>query len=318
MNPVSIIIPVYGRDDALATVPFLLRQPYADAIRIIVVDNGNDAERSSRLKALSSAAVEVISFPENRGGSAAYIAGMERGRCKFPECRYVWLLDDDAKPNECTLPALVESLDRLVASDPHAASVGSTVLSATDPACIVECGASYSVLLGHAFPRLAGRRLPDVGEQTLCVDYAAACSLLVNVAAVEACGFWEDVFIHLDDIEWGLRVSKAGWRNYATTASTVIHPEFDPAKAGDWICYFDARNLYWLASKYGLFAVLCAWTKNGLKNVIDRCRRRYPRRVAARSLAWRDFRVGTRRTRAEVEDALGRASAAERNGGGCP
>ena len=97
MKPVSIIIPVYGRDDALATVPFLLRQPYADAIRIIVVDNGNEAGRSSRLKALSSAAVEVISFPENRGGSAAYIAGMERGRCKFPECRYVWLLDDGTR-----------------------------------------------------------------------------------------------------------------------------------------------------------------------------------------------------------------------------
>ena len=26
MKPVSIIIPVYGRDDALATVPFLLRR----------------------------------------------------------------------------------------------------------------------------------------------------------------------------------------------------------------------------------------------------------------------------------------------------
>lgn len=304
MNPVSIIIPVYGRDDALATVPFLLRQPYADDIRIIVVDNGNEAGRSSRLKALSSAAVEVISFPENRGGSAAYIAGMERGRCKFPECRYVWLLDDDAKPNEGTLPALVETMDRLVASDPHAASVGSTVLSAKDPACIVECGASYSVLLGHAFPRLAGCRLPEVGEQTLRVDYAAACSLLVNVAAVEACGFWEDVFIHLDDIEWGLRVSKAGWRNYATTASTVIHPEFDPEKAGDWICYFDARNLYWLVAKQGRFAIGCAWVKNALKNVIDRCRGRREKRLAARRLAWRDFRGGIRRARKEVEEAL--------------
>ena len=77
MKPVSVVIPVYGRDDALETVPFLMRQPYADALRIVVVDNGNAAERSARLKELASAIVEVVSFPENRGGSAAYIAGME-------------------------------------------------------------------------------------------------------------------------------------------------------------------------------------------------------------------------------------------------
>ena len=110
MKPVSVVIPVYGRDDALETVPFLMRQPYADALRIVVIDNGNVAERSARLKALAHDGAEVVSFPENRGGSAAYMAGMETARRKFPECRCVWLLDDDAKPNGDTLPALVEAM----------------------------------------------------------------------------------------------------------------------------------------------------------------------------------------------------------------
>jgi len=304
MRPVAVVIPVYGREDVFATVPFLLRQPYAGALRIVVVDNGNGAACSARLKELAGEHVDVLSFPENRGGSAAYIAGMDVVRSRYPDCRYVWLLDDDARPNEDTLPVLVEEMDRLVGEDSRVASVGSTVMSVKVVDRIVECGASFSRLLGHAFPKFAGRRLANVGRRTVRVDYAAACSLLVNVAAVEACGFWEDVFIHLDDIEWGLRVTKAGWCNYATTASTVVHPEFDPEKAGAWVCYFDARNQYWLAAKLGFPAVACAWLKNVVKNALDILGRRNPGRVLARRLAWRDYRMDVRSTRKDVENAL--------------
>ena len=304
MTPVAVVIPVYGRDDALATVPFLVRQPYSHALRFVVVDNGNAENLSVRLKSLASQNVRVLSFPENRGGSAAYIAGMDAARREFPECRFVWLLDDDARPNETTLPALVETMERLTAENPLVASVGSAVTSENDPDLLVECGASFSPTLCHAFPKLSERRLADVGCVTLRVDYAAACSLLVNVSAVESCGFWEDVFIHFDDIEWGLRLSKAGWRSYATTASTVTHPKFSQDKAGAWVCYFDARNMYWLASKYGATAVLCVRMKNWAKNAMDAFSARRRARIRARRLAWHDYRRGVRRTRTEVEKAI--------------
>ena len=129
------------------------------------------------------------------------------------------------------------------------------------------------------------------------------------MAAVEACGFWEDVFIHFDDIEWGLRVTKAGWRNYATTASTVVHPEFDPEKAGPWVCYFDSRNMLWLASKYGWLHVVAARFKDGLKNLRARLAGRHRERIPYRQLAHADFKAGIRRTRAEVIAAVARTSA---------
>ena len=122
----------------------------------------------------------------------------------------------------------------------------------------------------------------------------------MRTEAVRAIGFWEDVFIHFDDIEWGVRAMRAGWRNYATTASVVVHPEFDPEKAGPWICYFDARNQYWLASKYGRLHVLCARLKNLLKDIRARLLRHHPERIVYRALAWRDYRAGVRRTRGEA------------------
>ena len=301
---VPVIIPVYGREDVFATTALLRAQPYADRLRFVVVDNGNNPALSDRLKALEGEDCHVISFPENRGGSAAYIAGVEYAVREFHEAPYVWLLDDDAKPNVRTLPGLVETMDRLVQEDPKAASLGSTVVSAADPDCIVECGAAFSPILGHAFPKLRGRRLSETGNRTVRVDYAAACSLLVRTEAVRALGFWEDVFIHFDDIEWGTRATRAGWHNYATTASTAVHPEFDPEKAGPWICYFDARNQYWMASKFSRIHVLSARLKNILKDLRACLLRYHPERMAYRALAWRDYRAGIRRARTEVIEAL--------------
>ena len=301
---IPIVIPVFGRKDVFETIALLRSQAYAAQLRFIVIDNGNEADLSARLVSLAGEDCRVVRFDENRGGSAAYIAGMETARREHPESPYVWLLDDDAKPNAETLPALVEEMDRLIAEDPRTASVGSTVVSAKDSDCIVECGASFSPLLGHAFPKFSMRRLSAVGKQTIRVDYAAACSLLVNVAAVEACGFWEDVFIHFDDIEWGLRVTKVGWRNYATTASTVVHPEFDPEKAGPWVCYFDSRNMLWLASKYGPLHVAAAKFKDFLKNLRANLTGRHRERIPYRQLAHADFKAGVRRTRAEIISAI--------------
>ena len=301
---IPVVIPVFGREDVFKTVALLRSQEYAARLRIIVIDNGNEAGLSARLASLAGEDCHIVRFDENRGGSAAYIAGMDFAIRRYPESPYAWLLDDDAKPNAETLPALAETMERLAAENPRTASVGSTVVSATDPDRIVECGASFSPLLGHAFPKLAGRRLSDVGRRTIRVDYAAACSILVNVAAVEECGFWEDVFIHFDDIEWGLRVTKKGWCNYATTASAVVHPEFDPEKAGPWVCYFDSRNMLWFASKFGPIHVAAAKFKDFLKNLRAYLTGRHRERIPYRQLAHADFKSGIRRTRAEVISAV--------------
>lgn len=303
MHTVPVVIPVFGREDVFGTVSFLRSMSYSGNMRFIVVDNGNAPELSARLAGLQCDDCRVIRFDTNRGGSAAYIAGMECARTDFPDCPYVWLLDDDAKPGTDTLPALVRTMERLLAENPRTASVGSTVVSAADQDRIVECGASFCSFLGHAFPKFAGRSLKTVGVQVLQVDYAAACSLLVNTAAVADCGFWEDVFIHFDDIEWGLRVRDAGWSNYATTASTVVHPEFDPGKSGPWISYFDSRNQLWLASRFGTLHLAAARIKDFIKDMRDRfngC----SERILYRRLAHADYRAGIRRTRTEVIEVV--------------
>lgn len=50
MPAVPIVIPVFARDDVFETVRFLRSQDYAAKLRFVIIDNGNDAELSSRLR----------------------------------------------------------------------------------------------------------------------------------------------------------------------------------------------------------------------------------------------------------------------------
>ena len=314
MKPVSVVIPAYRRENVLSTVPFLQGQRYGDELRIVVVDNGNPPELSARLRGMTGPHVKVISFPENRGGSAAYIAGVEYAMREHLDSDAVWLLDDDAVPDSETLPGLYDALAARQSVDAKVACMGSTIVDAAAPDRVVETGAKFSVLLGRAFGCNAGKTVASLPGGVVPVDYCAGCSVLIPKAVITSCGFWEDVFIHFDDVEWGLRAKRRfGYRSFATTSSLVRHPRFDPEKAGAWICYFDARNMYWLAEKYGFVAVLCARAKNWMKDMRARLAHWHPERVPYRRLAYADFVKGIRRSRSELEATI--AGGCENSGG---
>ena len=46
---IPVVIPVFGREDVFKTVALLRSQEYAARLRIIVIDNGNEAGLSARL-----------------------------------------------------------------------------------------------------------------------------------------------------------------------------------------------------------------------------------------------------------------------------
>ena len=252
-EPVSIIIPVFMRRDIFATMRFLHQQDYFPFLRIIVIDNGNPPELSEELKKLESANCHVIRFSKNCGGAGAYIAGVNHAMQAHAETRSVWLLDDDAEINSRTLPALLETLKRKQEENEPVAGVGSTIISRQHPGVIIETGVKFHPRKRHKYtPINGGKALSDIKTPEIhSVDYCAATSLLITKDAVKKYGFFADVFLHGDDIEWGYRVThRYGGTLYAITDSNVIHPEFNISKSGNWIRYYDVRNLFWLLSLY--------------------------------------------------------------------
>ena len=246
---IAVVIPVFGRDDAFASVSFLRRTAEAARLRFIVVDNGNGPELSARLASLAGADCDVLRMPSNRGGSGAYRTGM-LAALAIPGIRHIWLLDDDAMPNEKTLPGLLSVFEEETAhGGGPVGAVGSAMLGRLNPFRVTEVGSYVRKWRGGMRRILERRDIRELGDRTGDVDFCAAASLLVSREAVEKTGVFEDIFIHWDDIDWCYRAREAGFRIMATTRSTVSHPE-DSGKASEWVVYYDVRNSLWFASRH--------------------------------------------------------------------
>ena len=254
MADIAVIIPVFGREDVFTTVGFLRGTKEASRLRFIVIDNGNKPVLSERLATLAAADCEVMKLPLNRGGSGAYRAGMQRA-LEIEGIAYLWLLDDDAMPNDQTLPGLLGVFESENGSKPVGA-VGSAMLGKAFPFKVTEVGSRVRTWRGGMKRRLEFKDIRDLGDRTDDVDFCAAASLLASREAVEKAGVFADIFIHWDDIDWCYRVREAGFRVMATTRSTVNHPE-DTGKASEWIIYYDVRNSLWFARRH--IPLLARW-----------------------------------------------------------
>ena len=245
---ISVIIPVYGREDVFTTVDFLRTRSYAGSLGFIIIDNGNGPALSAQLAGLAGPDCEVIRLERNRGGSGAFRAGMQAA-LKRPDDTFVWLLDDDALVNDRTLPALLEEWKRLSDEGNRPGAVGSAMMGRVDPERMIELGSAISRITSKQCPRFRGKALAEVGERTDPVEYVAAASLLTTVGVLRDVGIFEDVFIHFDDIEWNFRLHRRGYSVYATSKSHVNHIE-KVAKISDWIEYYNVRNRLWFLRSY--------------------------------------------------------------------
>lgn len=245
---VVVIIPVYRREDVFVTVGLLRKWPIDCHLRILVVDNGNAPELSERLGTLADDDCEVIRLESNQGGAGAYRAGMLAAL--KTDAEYLWLLDDDALPNERTLPGLLSVFEEEVAKGcAPAGVVGSAMLGRLRPTHVTEIGCHVSRLTGLMQRYFEGEDIDALGDRVFPVDYCAAASFLVQREVVEKIGVFEDVFIHQDDVDFCFRVWEAGYRVLATTRSTVSHPE-DTGKFALWLFYFDMRNKRWMVDRH--------------------------------------------------------------------
>jgi len=305
---VSVIIPVYGRDDVFATIALLRQTESFASLRLVLIDNGNTPERRQALSALATDRLEVLRLEENRGGSGGYIAGMKHVLAHHPDSELVWLLDDDARPNENTLPGLLRAYDLLLAQDAKIACIGSTIVREATPDTIAECGAWFLQRRGWIKLNLAGEKLTAHRDEILPVEYSSACSCLVPRTALERCGVWEDMFIHYDDIEWCLRAQrKHGLQSFATTMSVVSHPEVLPEKHGSWVSYYGALNELRVLSKYSRYILLRRFGILTLSVINAAVHGRHTGESFLHFLVWRDFLLRTRRLRPEVERLLAAA-----------
>jgi len=212
---------------------------------IIVVDN-NSTDNTIEAIVGGYPWVRLIRNADNLGGAGGFNAGMRWVLENRPECKYMWLLDNDVLVDGNALKELVAVLDHT----PEAAMCGSKVMNIAKPSEIIETGAFLDFVSGQTRSNRPQNNLDSVYR----VDYVAACSLLVRTESVRQLGMLnQDLFIYWDDMEWGARFNASGQKVLAFCASVVYHSSWGDRTADDsavWRNYYRTRNRLWFFNNY--------------------------------------------------------------------
>jgi len=214
----AVVVNWNGGEDNLACLASL-QDAGLPPERVVFVDNGS-ADGSLELALADYPELRVIRNEVNLGFGAGANQGARLALSAGADA--VFFVNNDV-----TLPAgSVARLTEHLLSDPKIGVIGPRVLYPTDSdgSSRVWC-AGGSLTWRQNLSTLRGHGAPDGPEFQAVedVDYIAGCALLARREVLEAVGYFEDAyFAYMEDVDFCLRVSAAGWR--------VVH-------AGDVACY---------------------------------------------------------------------------------
>jgi GT2 family glycosyltransferase len=223
---VAVVLNWNGGEDTLAALASL------EGIETICVDNGS-TDGSDRAVEERFPGVELLSLGENRGFAGGTNAGLRRALERGAD--WVLLLNNDAVAE----PGLVDALAAAARARPDAGLLACTVLSA-DGATVQYAGATFRAWLGYS-GRSSTRRAPGLRD----VDRADGAALAVARTAVEAAGLLdEDLFAYVEDVEWSLRIRRAGLAVVLVPDAVVRHrgSASTGGRASTANLYYDTRN----------------------------------------------------------------------------
>ncbi len=192
----------------------------------IVIENGSGDGSAAALRDAPNLDI-LIESPVNLGFGGGCNLGIARAR--DAGMRFVWLLNNDARPEPGALSALLEA----ARADPSLGAVGSMMHETADPELVEGYnGGVVNFYTGQ------GRRSRNAQE----IQFLSGASLLLRLDALASIGDFDDrFFLYWEDADLCFRLRAAGWRLAIAENSHVRHAVASSTrKAGrDAIRYFN-------------------------------------------------------------------------------
>lgn len=240
---VIIIIVTFNKKDYVVNLLNSLKTINYTNYDIVVVDNASDDGTAEYLEKHFTY-LTVIKNSENKGGSGGFNTGLAYA-FQRNEYKYYWLLDNDVVVSDDSLRNLVNVLEQY----DDIAVAGSQMCQFDNPEVTNEIGAYVDYYNGHLILNRHLTRKSNNSTGIFDVDYVAAASMLVRADIAKNIGLWEDFFIHFDDVDWCLRIKKAGNRIVGVADSVIWHLSA-AEKPITWQQYYDVRNMLYLLAKH--------------------------------------------------------------------
>ena len=214
--------------------------------KVIVVDNNSDAESRNKLKEYESildGKIKVLYLDDNYGSAGGYKKGLEIA-CNDPECEFIWLLDDDNKPLNGSLKALLDFWNSLKIEDKkekvallsyrpirNYLLVESILKNKPE---LVMCKNSFlgfhiknlPTRISMYLKRLLNLKNNEQNEEMNLkygpVMFAGYGGLFIHKSILKIIGYPnEKFFLYKDDIEWSYRITKNGGKIYLILDSKI-------------------------------------------------------------------------------------------------
>ncbi len=225
MTDLSLIIINWNtRQMLLDCIDSIFRTVRQASFEIIVVDNGS-TDGSAEAVRSTFPQVTIITNIANLGFAKANNIGLRR-----MQGRYVVLLNSDTVVKEGAFEALLAFMDRT----PRAGICGPQLLNAdgsrqTSYGIFPTLASEFTskTFLRVFFPKQYRRLfIPDDTTFTtpVVVDFIIGACMVARKQAVDEAGMLdEDYFFFYEEIDWCLRMKRAGWSVYHVPDARIVH-----------------------------------------------------------------------------------------------
>lgn len=186
---------------------------------IIIVHNGAEtAFLRNALIPVYEHITKVIHAGDNLGFAAGNNIGIRQALQGGAD--YILLLNDDTE----VAPDFLTTLMDAAVSRPDAGILGPKICYFNEPDKVWFVGARFDrktcSVTTTGFERFDKCKTPAPVES----DYITGCALLIKRNVLEKIGLLDErFFIYCEDVDWGLRCSKAGFKNLVVTCSQIRH-----------------------------------------------------------------------------------------------
>jgi hypothetical protein len=235
MPYVSVIIVNYGRGWLAKCLPSIIATQYpCSRFEIVVVDNASGDDLASIGNTLEE--VRLIRLERNIGYAKAVNVGTESSQGE-----YIAVLNNDVLVTPGWLSKLVGVLER----DENVAAVCPRKKSLVVDKTLDGCGGALNIL-GQGWDR--GESEVDVGQYSdfAEVTHPSGAVFLTRRKLIDEFGFFlnPDFFLLVDDVDFGLRCWKAGYKVVYTPDCVVYHAR-SPTLGGlnEYNLYYNTKNL---------------------------------------------------------------------------
>jgi GT2 family glycosyltransferase len=299
---VTVVLNWNGGADTLACLGSLERLEWARH-STIVVDNGSTDGSVDTIEA-QHPEVRVIANDRNLGFAEGNNVGLRAALDAGAD--YVMLLNNDT----LVAPDLLNQLVPEAETRPDAGAVSPLIYYLDPPDRIWYAGARFDARRGHN-GRHTGYGERDYGQYDRVreIGRATGAAMLVKREVIEHVGFLDGrFFLQVEDVEWSLRMRRAGWRIFFVPTGKVWHRvsvttggEHSPATA-----YYEVRNTLAVCDRYAPLRGISARRRRAAILAVHMVHARRGRRPSDNMRAvmegWRDYREGRLGPRPELVD----------------